>query len=186
MCKPLRELPFVKIKVTIVPYEVITNQKFKLYFRTFKNKEECVEDNHYSSTYLGHEDDNEMAEHYGCRKSAMDMIYREIRNKKCSSAYLVYDKKFVPCGLSYHTDGEFAFVKNLIEEALQGTGLFMAFLVSHFNQLSGKNLTEKPEHYHLLLRPLKQLSDNEYMTALKKFADNLSCDLIDVKFKTDK
>lgn len=177
------KLPFIRLKAEIVPYAEITKNNFLNYFRTFKKVEEYVEDNHFYSPFFSCGDVLQMHEHFGDRKNAMDEIVSAIRKQVITEVNLRYDFRFVSGNKPYHTDGDFLSMKWRLTEALKGTNLYIAFLVSHFGQLTGNPLTEKAEHYHLLLCQEKKMDDAEYDLALNRFAEHLQCDWIDVQIK---
>ena len=153
---------------------------FLNYFRTFKKPEENVEENHFYSPAFASGSVLSMNEHFGDRNNAMQFIVKEHRNKAALSMYLVYDFKLAAVNEEYYTDGEFLFIKWLIEGALKETGLYLSFMVSHFNQLVGKPLYQKPEHYHALICRDREMDEFEYNVAVNRFAENLRRDWIKV------
>lgn len=179
----IRKLPFIQMKAEIIPYAETSKKDFENYFRTWKKVEEYVEDNHFYSPFYCQGEVFRMNEHFGDRKNAMDEIFSGLRKRNCTEVNLRYDFRFVAGNTSYHTDGDFFSMKWLLSDALEGTGLYIAFLVSHFGQLTGNPLTEKAEHYHLLLCQEKKMDDAEYDLALNHFAEHLQCDWIDVRIK---
>lgn len=170
--KPIRNIPNIRMKVTIEPF-VKADKLFPNYFRLFKKPEEFVEDNHFFSPDFSGGYIFPMNEHYGDRKNAMDYILRQLDGEKCLSLYLSYDFSLAPVTEEYCTDGEFQYVKGLIERCLSGTELYLFFMVSHFNQLVGKPLHEKTEHYHVLIRKSRNFDDIEYDMAVSNFAEKL-------------
>lgn len=170
--KPIRNIPNIRMRATLEPF-VKADKLFPNYFRLFKKPEEFVEENNFFSSNFSGGDIIPMNEHYGDRKNAMDYILRQLDGEKCLSLYLSYDFSLAPVTEEYCTDGEFKYVKDLIEKCLSGTDLYLFFMVSHFNQLVGKPLREKPEHYHALICKARSFDDIEYDVAVSEFADKL-------------
>lgn len=179
----IRKLPFIQMKAEIIPYAETSKKEFENYFRTWKKVEEYVEDNHFYSPFFSCGDVLQMHEHFGDRVNAMGEILPALKKKVITEVNLRYDFRFVSGNKPYHTDGDFFSMKWMLSDALEGTGLYIAFLVSHFGQLTGNPLTEKAEHYHLLLCQEKKMDDAEYDLALNRFAEHLQCDWIDVRIK---
>lgn len=170
--KPIRNIPNIRMKATLEPF-VKADKLFPNYFRLFKNPEEIVEENSFFSSSFSGGDIFSMNEHYGDRKNAMDYILRQLDGEECLSLYLSYDFSLAPVTEEYCTDGEFKYVKELIEKNLAETDLYLFFMVSHFNQLVGKPLREKTEHYHALICKARNFDDIEYDIAVNSFADKL-------------
>lgn len=180
MAKQLKNVKNIRLVATIDPFAMVKQGDFLNYFRTFKKPEENVEENHFCSPFFLNGSVLNMHEHYGERINAMQFIVRELRNKRLIAVYLCYDFKLAAVNEEYYTDGEFLFMKWLIEGALKETGLYLSFMVSHFNQLVGNPLYRKPEHYHLLICSDREMDDFEYDIAVNRFAENLRRDWIKV------
>lgn len=182
--KQLRNIVNIRLKAVISPCTKAKGDRdFSNYFRIFKNPDENVEENNFCSPFFAKGDVISMNEHYGDRKNAMGIILKALHGKNFLPVYLSYDFRLAAVNEEYCTVGEFRYVKRLIEKALNGTGLYLFFMVSHFNQLVGKSLETKPEHYHLLLCGETEMDETEYDAAANQFADNLRCGWIDVLFE---
>lgn len=172
--KRLRDIINIRLKAEIYPCTKIKGDRdFSNYFRLFKNPDENVEENNFCSPFFSKGAVISMNEHYGDRKNAMEIITKAIRKKSYLPVYLSYDFRLAAVNEEYCTDDEFRHTKRLIEKSLDGTGLYLLFMVSHFNQLVGKSLKVKPEHYHLLLCGETEMDETEYDVAANRFADNL-------------
>lgn len=180
--KQLRNIVNIRLRAAISPpTEAMGNKDFSNYFRIFKSSDENVEEDNFCSPFFAEGDVISMSEHYGDRKNAMEMISKALHKKVCIPVNLSYDFRLAAVHEEYCTEGEFQYMKRLIEKALNGTGLYLFFMVSHFNQIAGKPPRTKPEHYHLLLCGETKMDESEYNTAANRFVDNLRCDWIDVR-----
>lgn len=168
----IRNIPNIRIKAELELFAK-TNKLFSNYFRLFKKPEEIVEENSFFSSAFCNGDTITMNEHYGDRKDAMDYILRQLSDEECLSLSLTYSFGLTPVTEEYCTDGEFEYIKGLVEKALSDTDLYLFFMVSHFNQLVGKPLKKKTEHYHALICKTKKLDDFEYDIALNSFVKSL-------------
>lgn len=184
MTKQLRDIKYIRLKAIFNPFHLVSKNCLLNYFRTFKKADENIEDNHFYSPFFSKGSVLPMNEHFGDRVNAKDTLAKEFVNKKFLSIYLVYDFRFSAVNYPYHTNGEFAYIKWVLEKALKGTGLYLCFMVSHFNQFATFSpITLKLEHYHVLIDKEKEMSDVEYDVALNRFAENLKkTNWIDIVF----
>lgn len=159
---PLRKLRGIRLQASLIFNSNLKERGFNNYFRTFKNVSESTEDNHFYSSCFGQGSIISMGEHYGDRVNAMEHIIANLP-EKYFVVDLRYDFRFAAVNQTYHTDGEFEYIKRLTENCLEDTGLYLFFMVSHFNQLVGKPLTQKPEHYHLIVAEQKEAHFNSSM-----------------------
>lgn len=180
--KQLKDIKNIRLTVAVNSRAITGGDDFSNYFRLFKNTSEIVSENSFYSPFFAGGVIVSMSEHYGDRKNAMEAISGLLRRKDYITVYLSYDFSLAAINDEYHTDGEFEFVKRLVEKALDGTGLYLAFMVSHFNQLTGKALSRKPEHYHAIL--CRENNCNyDYDKAINGFADNLNkYEFVNIKF----
>lgn len=175
MVYQLKDLRNIRMQVTITSFpELKPERDFSNFFRTFKRPEENLNENHFYSPFFAQGCVIAMDEHFGERKNAMETILEGLKDNIYSLVYIFYDFRFVPPNLEYHTEGEFLYTKKLLEKALQGTGLYLFFLTSHYNQLIGKTEQLKPEHYHIVLcKEDEKMNEYDYDRAINIFADNL-------------
>lgn len=185
MSKALKDLFLLRANMEIEPFVKITKGTFGNYFRTFKNIEENVECNHFCCPLIAEGDTLSMNEHYGDRLNALDTIWRTASKLNCTCINLRYDFKLVAGNTEYYTDGDFERIREIFEKALDGTELELFFMVSHFGQLVGTDLRERPEHYHMLICPVREMDEIEYDVAINQFAEKFSYDWLDVKIKTN-
>lgn len=185
MTKQLKDIKNIRMKAIFNPFYLVKKNCLLNYFRIFKKNDENIEDNHFCSPFFSRGSVLPMNEHFGDRVNAKDTIAKEIVNKKFLSIYLVYDFRFSAVNYPYHTNGEFTYIKWVLEKALKDTGLYLCFIVSHFNQIATFSpRTLKKEHYHVLISKEMNMDEIEYDVAINQFADNLKkSGWIDVMFE---
>lgn len=185
MAKQLKNIINIRLQAKFNPFFPAEDKHFHNYFRTFKKAEETLEGSYFCSPFFANGDILPFDEHYDNRIKNMTAISETIHGKECLYIYLVYDFRFAAVNEEYYTDGEFAYIKNLIGVALLGTGLYLCFMASHFNQIATYSpLALKAEHYHILIDKEAEMDKTEYDAAINRFADNLKkTDWIDVEFQ---
>ena len=172
MITHLNRLEYIRLQVEIKLFPTRKPiREFHNYFRTFKRPEESLEDDSFCSPFFANGATLTLGDYYGDRANAMLTILRELQTKSYISMYLSYDFRFVKPNTEYDTAGAFQEIRQLLENALWGTDLYLFFMVSHFNQLIGKSEETKPEHYHVLLRPCKMKAD--FLSAANKLSEHL-------------
>ena len=148
---PLRDIAHIGLKAEVRECETDLERSFPNYFRLFKKREESLGDDSFFSPFFKNGEITPLYEDYGFRKDAMDAIVQALNGRTCISVCVTYDFRLAAVNEEYTTDGEFEYMKQVIEDATKTRGLSLVFMVSHFNQLVGKELAQKPEHYHILL-----------------------------------
>ena len=149
--RKLSDINGIRFKTDIKLDYKVTKKEFQNYFRTFKPAEESVEENSFYSPFFSRGDVIPMHEHYGDRVNPIDVIFNSLQGMDCVYLRIEYDFKFAAVNEEYITDGEFLRLKEILKKACQGTDFYIAFMVSHFNQLVGKPAYQEKEHYHILL-----------------------------------
>lgn len=186
--RQLKDIAHIRLKADInCDVALDLKREFPNYFRLFKDKTETVKDNSFYSPFFAEGDIIRMSENYGDRKNAMNAIFQGLihndstAKESLTGVYLSYDFRLAAVNETYFTDDEFKYFKKVVEKATADTGLYVAFMVSHFDQLTGKALARKPEHYHILLSRSKAWNQPELGEAVRWFAYNLQSELIVVR-----
>ncbi len=148
---------------------------FYNFFRTFKPVEENTEDNHFYSPFFAKGDIIRMSDNYGDRINPLDSIYSQLKRSKYLYIRLEYDFTYAAVNEEYYTDNEFKYTIDKLEKACKGTDLYIAFMVSHFNQLVGKPAYLEKEHYHILLSKSRdtEQSIKKFLLQLKASNSNI-------------
>lgn len=149
--RPLREIAHIALMAELRTDETDISRSFLNYFRLFKKREEDLSEDCFFSPFFRNGEVLPLSEDYGFRKDAMDAIVRNLAGHDYTAVCVTYDFRLAAVNEEYTTDGEFEYMKRTVEDAAKAQGLSLVFMVSHFNQLVGKELTRKPEHYHILL-----------------------------------
>lgn len=148
----INQLKYIKLQadIKLLPSKSLQKES-QNYFRIFKQEKEDLSDDSFYSPYFGNGTILTLGNHYGDRINAMTAILNNLSDNYYISVYLTYDFRFTVPDIEYTTKNAFGEIKQLIENSLYGTKLYLAFMVSHFNQFIGKSNKLKPEHYHILI-----------------------------------
>lgn len=169
----LKDLPYIKFRAELTHNVYLEKTDFQNFFRIYKKQEEILSDDSFCCIYFGNKHIFQMKEDFLDRKEAMELIYAAMKDTPYLSIYFKYDFRFAAVNDEYYTEGEFQFVKDLIEKALEGTNFYLCFMVSHFAQLVGKPLRVKDEHYHIIIGKYNDMGEEEYNKAIEKLTSYL-------------
>lgn len=148
---PLRNIAHIALITELRMEETDFNRSFPNYFRLFKKKEESLYEDRFFSPFFKNGEITPLYEDYGFRKDAMNAIIQALKERTYIPVCLIYDFRLAAVNEEYCTDGEFEYMIQVVEKTAKERNMSVIFMVSHFNQLVGKELTKKPEHYHILL-----------------------------------
>lgn len=173
MAIQLKDVPHIGYRAEIIDDGNVTLSDYQNYFRIYKKSEETVEENSYYSYFKGYECIFPMQEDFNIRSENAKFLCLTTEGNTYLKMRFKYDFSLAAVNAEYYTDGEFKHVKSMIDKALEGTNLFLCFMVSHFSQLAGKPLKAKTEHYHLLIGKTIEMSEEEYTKNVNLFISNL-------------
>ena len=173
MAIQLKDIPNIRYRAELTDNVEITLNDYHNYFRTYKKSEESIEDNSFFSFFMGYDCVFPMDENPKKREETANYLSSITSKGTYLKVHFKYDFRFAAVNSEYYTEGEFQHIKNTIENALQGTNLFLCFMVSHFSQLAGKPLKAKPEHYHIIISKYDDMSEEDYNNDVSLFVARL-------------
>lgn len=149
--KQLKDIAHIALNAEVRANETDFERSFPNYFRLFKKREETLDEDSFFSPFFKGGAVTPMSNNYWVRKDAMNIIVQALKGKVCIPVCLTYDFRLAAVNEEYCTDGEFEYMKKITKEVAKELNLSVVFMVSHFNQLIGKELVRRPEHYHIML-----------------------------------
>ena len=173
MAIQLKDIPNIRYRAELTDNVEITLKDYQNYFRTYKKSEESIEDNSFFSFFMGYDCVFPMDENLQNRKETAKHLSFITSKGTYLKVHFKYDFRFAAVNSEYYTEGEFQYIKTMIENALQGTNLFLCFMVSHFSQLAGKPSKAKPEHYHIIIGKYDDMSEEDYNKDVNLFVAHL-------------